>query len=437
MDLDINQIKEEAKKITDKNLVAEIELVNITYARLGGYNAIVYSNKLQLAESLRTQSIKGVWRWWMRAILSGAALEKGINNVDYDRIRKIMGSTKATSPLILKLTTIEETKSIFKSDISKFDKLLPPRLRLLVMDKKLSENEKREILWMHKAGSLKAHIQIYVRSGSKISNDELNVAIGAFLLALILQGVGAITRRGFGHFKITYRESSKYPLKDYAECVKQLNEAVDESAIRSALEKLIGEVIESAKCLLGEPVSNKVTEALSIPSCPSLSFNQHAFKLEVVKINTGRNIHKLSLGLEKDDETQLKLLSKLGKATLKIEWKKNKRLSSRDLHTWVLGLPRTHLDAYKGKNTGYFLPTRSSTGQPEIGRRPSSISFAPLKQVNDEWLVAVYGFLSSDWPEGIVWLSGRSYELLSISPKKEVQKRFDEAFNQVINYLKM
>ncbi|MEM3714598.1 MAG: type III-B CRISPR module RAMP protein Cmr1, partial [Nitrososphaeria archaeon] len=233
MELDLGQIKAVAKEITDESLVAELKLVNITHARLGGYNARAYSNELQLAESLRTQSIKGVWRWWIRAILSGAAWEIGVNDTGpiIELTSKIMGYIKSASTLILKLAaTSAETEAVLpprainvlanlkgkylSADIKKIflecglqipqklnrrhfvDTILPPRLGLLVMDEALSVKELDEILQMHKAESLEAHIQIYVRTGIEIVEDEINLAIGALLLALTLQGVGAITRRG-------------------------------------------------------------------------------------------------------------------------------------------------------------------------------------------------------------------------------------------------
>ncbi len=483
MEIDLDQIKAVAKELTEQCLVAEVKLVNITHARLGGYNARTYSNELQLAETLRTQSIKGVWRWWIRVILSGAAWEMGINDAGpiIELTRKIMGSTESASTLILKLAaTPAETEAVLprrainmlsnlkgkypSEDIKKIfsecglqipqklnrrgfiNTILPPRLGLLVMDEELSVKELDGMLQMYKAGSLEACVQIYARTGTGIAKDEINVAIGALLLALILQGVGAITRRGFGHFQITCREGSQYPfIKAYVEYVKQLNEAVDASTTRDALNKLIHEAIGSAKRLLEKiTVSHKVTE--TIPPRPSLSFERSAFKLEIVKIDvgSGRDSPEWNLlrclGFKKKDEAQLKLLRKLGQATLKIEWKRNKGLdifaSGRDLQTWILGLPRSHLAIHSGeKDTGYFLPPKSPRERLEVGRRSSSISFAPLKQISDyEWLVAAYGFLSSDWPERIEWLSGTRGKV-SVSLKVEVRKRFDESFQQVVDYL--
>jgi len=474
MKIELSKINSEVEEITRKNLISEISLTNSTLTRLGGYNAEAYSSELELAELFRTQSIKGVWRWWVRAILSGAAWEMGAGNSKkvVEITERIMGSTKRASRLILKLTlTPSDTETVLpkeaitilansdkylkidentlrkcesKINSSKVRKLkrnsfisdtLPPRLGLLMRDKDMNEKELNEKLQVYKPGSLKVHIQL--RSRDKLSEDELRVAYGALLLAMILHGVGSMTKRGFGHFQIRNLKCFENAVKIYEEFVTQINQAVNEKKEEEALRKLIQTATDSAKRLINEGSSSKgLTNEL--PSTPSLTSEQ-AFRLSVVRVNVWdksrqeRESWKLlrCLGLKTEDEAQLKLLIKLGRATMKSELRKMcTSVSSGEPHTWVLGLPRAYV-----KKTGYFLT--ANQGQHDAGRRPSSISVAPLKKLTDyDWLVAVYGYLSSDWPLEIGWVGGRGREKL-IKTNEEIKQSFNSIFDLIEEYLKV
>jgi len=464
MKIDVNSIEAKALGLVNANLVAKIELINITHMRLGGYNARAYSRELQLSEFIRTQSIKGTWRWWLRALLSGSAWELGTStDVDISGLTKsIAGSTECPSGLLLQLdrATTAETQLIIPYNALKqlaglkggsrrhfVVSTLPPRLGLSVMDERLSLEELEELLRVHKTGSLLIHLSVLTAPWNKLSDDEIRVAFGALLIALTLQGSGAMTRRGFGHFrveKIVLGPKGQF-LTNYVKASEALSGAIDELSVEQALSALAQEAIQSAKKILGRTPGGRPTGA-TIPPHPSLSFREGAFTLKVVRVNlTGETrspeLEKLrSLGLTQTDEAQLRLLSRLGRATLKLEWKKRKGLelyaSGRDLHTWVLGLPRSHqATRERDVDTGYFLPPTERDDRPSPGRRVSAISLAPVKEVDrGEWLVATYGFLSYDWPETIVWLNG-TRSPVSISTKNEVRKWFNEAFKTVTDYL--
>jgi|SRR5579875_337597 len=494
MKIELGEINSEVKEITRKSLIAEIDLTNSTLTRLGGYNAEAYSGELELAEPFRTQSIKGVWRWWVRAILSGAAWEMGVKDTKkvVEITEKIMGSNKCASRLILKPTlTTSHTEAVLPEEairiLAKSDKYLkidentlrkcgskinsskvkelnrnsfisdtlPPRLGLLIRDKNIKEKELNEKLQVYKPGSLGVHIQL--RSRDKLGVDELRVAFGALLLALILQGVGSMTKRGFGHFQ-TKLKCFEDAVKIYEECVRQINQATDEETEEEALRDLIQTATDSAKRLINGGSSSKgLTNEL--PSTPSLTpirrvlepgastvlgqnntSIEQAFRLSVVKVNVldkswqEPESWKLlrCLGLDNyEDEVQLKLLIKLGRATMKSELRKMcKNASSGEPHTWVLGLPRS----YFVKKTGYFL--MDNKGQRYDGRRPSSISVAPLRKLNDhDWLVAVYGYLSSDWPRQISWVGGRGRREV-INTNREIKQSFNKTFDLIEEYLK-
>jgi CRISPR type III-B/RAMP module RAMP protein Cmr1 len=52
--------------------ILTLELRNITPTIIGGYKATTFSPSLGIAERFRVSELKGVWRWWFRALAAGA-----------------------------------------------------------------------------------------------------------------------------------------------------------------------------------------------------------------------------------------------------------------------------------------------------------------------------------------------------------------------------
>jgi len=144
----------------------------------------------------------------------------------------------------------------------------------------------------------------------------------------------------------------------------------------------------------------------------------------------------------------LEALKRIGLATLKVEWKKRKKLDFRvqggGFHTWILGLPRNV------KKTGYFINS-------EKGRRISSIGFS-LFQLKNQYAVIMYGFQTFDWARKLSYLihKPRGISVLEIAKSKPKPGEFgkgiefldksiyaktnievvNEAFNAAWNFLK-
>jgi len=382
MELDIDRIKTEAQAITSSSMLARIDLMNTTPTRIGGYNARPYSKELDLTEGLRTSEVKGIWRWWLRVALAGALWDLGKEPSETaikKMVNKILGSTASPSKFTL-------TSSHIYSGAKELDDLTKiPRMRLILMkrqDESQAEFNIRSIeeKCLYPPGSLKVTLSLYERSSEPLDWTIRRIALGALLLALLLHGIGAITRRGFGHFQLEFKDCAD-ELRDYLNSIKAVNEARSEKEMQAGLKGLLSIVLEDAKqSLLQENVpGGLIPRASRLPPFPSLSNDSQIFRLRIVDVNA-------------PDETFL--LKELGKVAMKAGWKTNLGLNVREvggvLDSWILGIPR------EVRGTGYAS---------RVGRRPSAIVLAPMKKLQQSFLVAIYGFLSSDWPiEGFKWM---------------------------------
>lgn len=382
MELDIDRIKAEAQAITSSSLLARINLTNITPARIGGYNARPYFKELDLAEGLRTSEVKGIWRWWLRATLAGALwdLGKEPSKTTISRMaNEILGSTASASRFTL-------TSSYAYSAAKELDDLTRiPRMRLILMKRQGESQDEFNIRSIEEKslcppGFLKATLSLDERAGEPLDPTTRRIALGTLLLALLLHGIGAISRRGFGHFQLEVKECVD-ELRDYSGSIKAVNEARRRDEMQEGLDSLLNKVLQDAKqsLLQGNMLTRLGPRPSRLPPFPSLSSDSRIFRLRIVDVKAA-------------DETFL--LEKLGKAAMKVGWKTSLGLNVREvggvLDSWILGLPR------EVRGTGYAS---------QAERRPSSITLAPMKKLQQSFLVYIYGFLSCDWPIGeLEWM---------------------------------
>lgn len=469
--------------------IAKIELENLTYTIPGGFNAAPYSTKLDLWELPRAQSFKGLWRWWLRVLLSGALWESG--KLNEEKIRQIsenfLGSTSQASKFIIHISAKGKAEPVKTQAIGEWRRLrrqlttrpsdlfkgfptspslpsLPPRLFLLLRAREINERLAEKIS-CYSPGNLKITIELLKRPFMTISSEQSSVAVSSFLLSLIFGGVGAITRRGFGSLSFIsielYNDLQKY------ECIIDKIKKIDEpSNIRSLLTELIQESLSDARKLLG--VKSSVSSS-GIPDYPLLSvpgdppriplkpFNLNIFKLEISNITSNEKKAFQLLGF-KDYET-IKLLTMIGYSTMKLFWKlaegKEFNAPGSPYETWIMGLPRGQkidkqelqvpyfdIDLYEDGNhvgkmrwntlkTGYSLNDRD--------RRTATISIKPIKRLEkNSWIIALHGFLSKDWYNALYHYSvtpppkrgKKDYQVRRqrLAPSRDVSRAFVEAW---------
>jgi CRISPR type III-B/RAMP module RAMP protein Cmr1 len=364
--------------------ILTVRLRNITPTIIGGYAASSFSSSLNVSEGFRVSELKGVWRRWFR-ILALGTLWDASGHVKREEIKEkvgaVLGSTNASSKFILQAYAKKKGNLRLPED----NVTLPPRLHILKLGKDIDK------LRYYDAAELEYVVSLLEQPQRILKEDELRVGVGSLFMALIFQGVGTITNRGFGAWDIQVGEVGREyeeKLSDYIHIIGKLNkvetEGEAEVIVKRYIHLLHGDFL---KFMRVQEESKKEIE--SIPPSPLVSLNPRFFRFKIKNVNAN---------------SVMDLLVKIGKATMKTSWKAHFGLSQKDpdgqLHTWVLGLPR----GQKEKRHGYFV----DIGKFELGRRPSAISVRPLKKLSEtKWMCLVYGFLSQDWPKSIYHVSPR------------------------------
>ncbi|MEM1986523.1 MAG: type III-B CRISPR module RAMP protein Cmr1 [candidate division WOR-3 bacterium] len=394
------------------DLIAEIDVETTTLTRIGGYKATPYSLGLKLFSIPTAKSLKGVWRWWARVAIVGAYNGKVNYKKANEHLNKILGGTgkdEGVSLFKLEISDIkfpqnyEDKLSQIIGKIDEFSNYLQkiPRVKLLLM-KREEERVKEEMSILISEG-LKFRISLY---GSR-DVEKVNFALSSLMLSLIFGGIGSITKRGFGSLRVlSFRFG--YGLKVDQELQKIFQEVQDkeftENELKEKLKKMCNITMNYAKRLFDISISKEEEEG--IPEVPSLN----NIRIEVVECK--------SLNL-----------AEIGNAFVKQTWKKHPRAQGRNLHTWILGLPRFQ------KKTGYAIK-RDKSYDPL--RRISSIGVRFFKACNKDFII-IYGLLSKDWPENLYHIRrGEPREKLvrEISIGNSIEKVFDYAFRKVLECIK-
>jgi len=345
------------------------------------------SEELGIAEYPRPTAVRGAVRWWLRALLAGALWESGereekkIEEKVKEKARELMGSTKESSKVAIRLDYVKRPKIV---DICRNSPLSNvPRLNLLLLA--------RSKLSCYQPGW---SIGLRLLATNQISEKAKRVILWSAALYSIFGGVGAITRRGFGALKIEKIEGES----DIADLITRIYQDPSDERLRDIIER----ALKDARDFLEISKSNGSNK---LPPCPLLSTDLNIFRFKFLNIFVSPPLHAIrgAPGLLRGSEEMESaieemesaiVLSRIGQSTLKVMWKradgKKPSVPGRQYDTWLLGLPR----AVKG--TGYFEVKREEAKE---GRRASAISMKPFKRgEGGKWTLLMYGFLSQDWP---------------------------------------
>lgn len=343
-------------RLLGEDRLATIIVKAVTPLRLGGYNAKPYSEELELMEKPRTQSLKGVWRWWARALVAGALLSAGKRNINLadanEKLSSLLGSTDSASKLYLRIVDIEEEEIIEGRSLQRI-----PRINLLM----LRRGERRLERYYRK---ITFKIELVKRPGATIYVEEERFGLASLILALTLGGLGSIQSRGFGRFKVLLDSESRGRNPELGEALDRIYKSKDLRELTDALKGMVKLAFIYTQKFLRVKTSIKPKESLIpaiVPDAP------HIFRLEAVKFY---------------EDDPIRALIHIGNATLKMNWKKYRSAPDKNVHTWILGLPR------RGAKAGYFIDS-------DPGRRLSAIGFSLLK-LEDRYAVVMYGFKSTD-----------------------------------------
>jgi CRISPR-associated protein Cmr1 len=221
---------------------------------------------------------------------------------------------------------------------------------------------------------VKVVIDVY-RNGN-VDGERLRFATATLLLALVLSGLGGITRRGFGSILRVNVIDYCSDVENEAELVKEIFSAGDEESLRYSILKLVKHCTELAKRVLS---INTESATQGVPLVPILT--ETYFRLNVIECNC---------------KNELKLLKIIGDSCLKQKWKEecgeDVKVCGEPYHTWILGLPRGQIRRSRVVS-GYGIGQGKKV---DPGRRASAIHLKMIS-VGDKMYVLVYGFLTRDW----------------------------------------
>lgn len=428
-------------------VLSRLTIESISPVSLGGYDKKISRSigKVQIEEPFRLSSLKGAWRWWMRTYLAGAAYDKERDEREAVKMAdKLLGSTEIASKFGLKFSKLVPFEGVNDHDF-KYAKDIP-RVKLLLMRKRCRE-QKEEYIKAFSKGFL-AEIELYERV--KAHKTESRLALGSLITALKLGGLGKISRRGFGSFKlklVLYDDNLEY-LGKSAEKIER------EETLEDGLKELISFTYDASCEAVDIPFK---TKHILLPSIPAICLKRReAFSIYL--LNPPKALIKNIYEILKD----------VGNATFRMKsWSVACRLigtggNYRSALTlpiaFILGLPRTqeargHVCprckaklrtlhrikkgqrlqcpecSYIFMNWWELREWREPTGYIVEGRRASPLIFSFLTK---NTLGACF-MMSLDWPSKIKWRSiqgkRRKKSIGSIRIKEETIKIMNESIS--------
>lgn len=345
-------------------------LYNDTPVFLGGYDTLYERD--DVSEGLRTQSLKGLIRYWMRVYY--ATQGYGLNKIS-EGVNSILGGKKGkelvTSRVALKCYTQKEEIKKIKSVQQELKKI--PRIKLLLLDK--------TNININYATKLNAELRLYERGDLK--ENEKKLVIGSLVTGLLLSGLGKMSRRGFGCFSIEINEDTTRIFRGL------LNDIFSNNNLEIKAER-IKEILTITMNSI-EKYSG-ITDS-TIP--PIHSFSN--CKIYLVKLDPTKN-------------DVIDHICSLQRFTLR---KSHNDINRRFL--WFLGLPRSQ------HNTGYSLPSSN-----ESARRASPLFISVHKN-----FAIVSLFKSRDHYDKLRWSNTRESRDINI----DVNRAFEEIDNALNQYL--
>jgi len=335
----------------DRNmkLIFNAELKNDTPVFLGGYDTLYARD--DISEGLRSQSLKGLMRYWMRVYFAtqGYNLEE-IN----EQTNSILGGKSKDGKELLtsRIKIICDTKDDNPSYDSNFN---IPRIKLL----RLGGDK------LNYAKKLESELSLYDINGDLNDRDK-RLVIGSLITSIILSGIGKMSRRGFGCFSIM--EIIEEDTRVFREKIKKVfsSDNLDEKIIN------IKEIIKLTKdCISTRNYNNGLPPIHAFSHC----------KMYIIKI-----------------QDKMQTIQDLQGFTVRSLRRIRPDIITNKHLAWFLGLPREQ------RGTGYT----GYINNIKIERRASPMFIA----VHNNFAIITI-FKSKDWPLQIRW-KGKSIENIKI-----------------------
>jgi CRISPR type III-B/RAMP module RAMP protein Cmr1 len=465
----IDIYKQLQDQLIEPHKLCEIDVETITPLLIGGYDGKTYHGNTLSSETLRATSIKGVWRWWARALIAAAIVKKlgkyprYLNIVD-SYLSKIFGSTQKQSKYSIAITNSSKSEQNIYDDIENNKSLSKvPRIKLLKMRKEMSREQ------FIKPG-IRFQIVIYrIRDTNNIENQ---FAIWSLIMSLIFDGIGKATSRGFGKLKIN-RVNVMGEFMELEEVIQKLYSSNTHEDIRKYLKEVINNAVNSAekivenlkindKDLSEEPYIEipLIDERLMILEVPNKRFEDYINVLKVIGNASLKLYYKAIMHVKE-------------KISIKEAKQRSFKESGKNVHTWILGLPRSQeplliqdreekieklkkqlknkldnlnlssealLNRIKFDKRGIRVPTGYYylMGENIKLRRRSSVRFTTVKTNSNYFFIVIYAFKTFDWNEKIYHLVhiGVNYKKQNFEVTRIMNISIDNVINTIVHNAK-
>jgi len=447
--MDVSSLGEELRELAERGAnsakgihetIVEVEATNTTPLVAGGPdgNTVRELNGELSWWDLRHTAVRGVWRWWVRALLMGLLWELGYD-CDYRAMSRIeaglgMGSVvnepKEASRVILELDFKVESSPIPKDTFTEipwrrgrggrkgrvdsrevrtqfllldseedyYEKphiflLSIPRYYLLTMAAEDPDGVAKILFKKQPIPPNEVKLRVSIKKRAQLLSGVDKLFSRALILALTYGGLGQMTSRGFGKFSANVTRPTDQVYGGLpGECFKEKLEDVISELLESGLKTALEDLVNKAGC--------RKREGMRLPSIPTLHPNIALLSETADHIPDVRHVWDV--------------LAVIGKSTMKISWKKLSTDFDTDdpggeLHTWVLGLPRhikKRLRNGRESITGYHF---KKDDELSIERRMvSPLRVTPFYE-QGKWRAHLLMFLTNDLY--IAW-NGRGGETL-------------------------
>jgi CRISPR-associated protein Cmr1 len=402
-----------------------LEVTNSTPMLVGWY-----SPELVDPQGLRATEVKGIWRWWARAVIGGALYDECmlVGKSSDEILRKPTSDeieSKSISCLVGKIlglgyaTREGAEASRFTLKIETLTQGLERRVRCASRE----EGYKRMELLSLGKGTMYylpgVTFRITVDRVRSRYSDAENLAVKILVLALQLMGVGKGSRRGLGSL--------------------DLNSLDSRITIPSELRKLLDEVYNEAKDIVKKyakecpGINVKPCNERSLPPMPVIS--KLTNKDVGVRADINFNIASVYLirSSSKDPQEMFRDIHnffvrsercrKLYNNPKCYDWLR------KNLKAWILGLPRTQRDPRTRIDTGYRIKIE------DVDRRASPIIVSYHSRNNrfGDGVFATF-ILSADWPRKMEWTGGGGTRPIGLDEVRVVNA-ISTAFNEFRNYI--
>lgn len=382
-------------------------MIPVSDASMGWYDT--YSDIMP-----RVTSIRGIVRWWFRALVGGVLYDHNLNEIDgtLELQQKIFGSNERASLitfktkewnyeeaareetmririLLMRINTLIKTKKYGKipQQLKRLEDDLKGRVRKLYEDEYKDKIRKLGRITNRNIEKFRSYIEsikeeilkiLLTRFNIKLelySSQLLNevsfyekIAVLSTLLSIELGSFGKMARRGHGSFIIDYKKT------------------------HSELESIQNIINECKNKDLGERIKYIInlarTEVSKFFNLQKERYKDNLPAFPCISRNTVNGVQIYSIWQKKI--TNLNDLQEMFLRTKSLAKELRKNYSA-----WYLGLPRSQ------RKTGYMSRTLEDL------RRPSPLW---VKLSSDNYAIISH-FVSRDWPSDILWRGRREQKI--------------------------